>query len=524
MLAYGERTAPIEYSSRELHPASPRAWRFGVMADTQWGLDNGRNPNSVAVDFINQINERFIAKKVKFVIQVGDLTNNGTPLALDTRATYAQALYNAGIGFYPVRGNHEPSARAAAEFARIFPQTRDGQNNLTPTDAFVHTRDDALTHPVAKTGGAFRVGTDFSSPSPRLAGLSYSFIYDDSRFVLIDQFSSADGQSNPTAGQLTWIDEVLGARPAGSPAFVFGHKGLIQPQHADGLFGADPSQNPASQDHFITSLVSHGVGIYVSGHDHIHNRSLFSTSDGHSASIEVLTCASDSSKFYRPVAPSNDDRYDVPAFGHRRETPLVQERERVGFYVFTVDGPRVTADYFSAAPFPYLSFSKRETFGYALNGRAFVIPRGGSYTVVQDSLAGTQARILAGENQGNQRDRSGRVFSKIVHTGWAEPSASISPVLSLWMTAKEFGSDETDTFVLAMSTESAAEGPPFLAMRDESGQWVNAVSANHGGQARPSDGPWQATASLGSHGFDPVTHTAWAVVNHAGEFAVVRPR
>jgi hypothetical protein len=31
-------------------------------------------------------------KKVKFVVAVGDVTDNGSVLALDTRATFAQAL------------------------------------------------------------------------------------------------------------------------------------------------------------------------------------------------------------------------------------------------------------------------------------------------------------------------------------------------------------------------------------------------------------------------------------------------
>ena len=525
-LAHGAHAAgPAEVPSRSLHPTSPRAWSFGVMADTQWGVDNGKNPNSVAVDFINQINARFIAKGVKFVIQVGDLTSNGTRRALDTRATYAQALYNAGIGFYPLRGNHEPSAKAAAEFQRIFPQTGDGRHNLTPPDAMITTRDDAATRPVAKTGEAFTVGRDFSSPSPRLAGLSYSFSYRDTRFVLIDQFFSADGQRNPTAHQLSWIDDVLGARPAGGQAFVFGHKGLIQPQHRDGLFGADPAEDAASQDRFITSLVRHGVHLYVSGHDHIHNRSLFSTSDGKTARIGVLTCASDSSKFYRPERPSNDDEYDVPAFGHRRETPIVQERERVGFYVFTVDDPRVTIDYFSAEPAPQLSFSKRETFGYALGGKEFVIPQGASYSIVQDRRGGVQARILAGENRGSQRDGAHRPLAKTVHTGWTEPDASLSPVLSLWMTTSRLGSDQTDTYVLAMTYPALAgddSSSVALGMRDESGGWVNAVAVNHTGQTRAVDGPWQPGYSVGTYGVDPTTHTAWAVIDHDGEFAVVR--
>ena len=88
--------------------ASSSAWSFGVLADTQWiTKDDGFDPNSVAVEIIEQINKQFIKQKVKFVVQVGDLCDKGTTEGLCTRALYAQSLYNAGIGFYPLRGNHE---------------------------------------------------------------------------------------------------------------------------------------------------------------------------------------------------------------------------------------------------------------------------------------------------------------------------------------------------------------------------------------------------------------------------------
>ena len=103
-------------------PTAWEAWSFGIMGDTQWQKDDGKNPNSVAVDIINQVNQAMIAHGVKFVIAVGDITDNGSKIALDTRATYAQTLYNAGIGFYPLRGNHEATSAAAAEFRRIFPR------------------------------------------------------------------------------------------------------------------------------------------------------------------------------------------------------------------------------------------------------------------------------------------------------------------------------------------------------------------------------------------------------------------
>ena len=69
---------------------------------------DGDNPNSVAVSIINELNKEFIKQGVKFVIQVGDLTDNGRDEGIQTRAARpAKALYDAGIGFFPMRGNHE---------------------------------------------------------------------------------------------------------------------------------------------------------------------------------------------------------------------------------------------------------------------------------------------------------------------------------------------------------------------------------------------------------------------------------
>src|SRR5215470_5978426 len=56
--------------------SSAQSWKFGVMADTQWGgTDDGRNPGSCAVDIVKALNKQFIAKKVKFVVACGDLVD-----------------------------------------------------------------------------------------------------------------------------------------------------------------------------------------------------------------------------------------------------------------------------------------------------------------------------------------------------------------------------------------------------------------------------------------------------------------
>ena len=84
------------------------AWKFGVIADTQWDVaDDGKNPNTVAANIIKQVDSQFIAAGVKLVVAVGDMVDTGSQVNDYTRALYAQDLYNAGIGFYPTRGNHE---------------------------------------------------------------------------------------------------------------------------------------------------------------------------------------------------------------------------------------------------------------------------------------------------------------------------------------------------------------------------------------------------------------------------------
>ena len=70
--------------------ASAAPWSFGVLSDTQWpNSPDNKNPNSVAVNVINYVNQEFINYGVKFVVAVGDVTDNGSILALDTRATFA---------------------------------------------------------------------------------------------------------------------------------------------------------------------------------------------------------------------------------------------------------------------------------------------------------------------------------------------------------------------------------------------------------------------------------------------------
>jgi len=579
-------------------PVLARPWSFGVMSDTQWTENrdlDGKNPNTVAVEIINQLNRQFIHHGVKFVIQVGDLTDRGNAAstkvcrvpvspcpsdpasfytttnlqALDTRAIFAQSLYNAGIGFFPVRGNHEDLQDTAVEFTRIFPQTLGGQQNASPSNVFTIPNPDAATQPFpARVGSPFYLGTYVGSPSINgLAGLSYAFDYGNVRFVLLDQFTRTDGTGKGNANnnildQLPWAEAMLASKPTRGHAFVFAHKNLIGEQHTDTLFGANPASNLQGQETFFSSLAGHGVRYFMSGHDHVHQRSLIASPNA-APKVQEIICASDSSKFYIPlgnelyqqtlptptVTVNNDLNYNTPANGvynGPRETSIAQELYKVGYYVVTVDGPRVTVDYYSAdntgavfspeagelliSTTPVLEFTRKERFGYSLNGKEFEIGQGGSYTAVQDSYQDTKARILDGVNRSQAEDGSYRPLTKLVSTGWTRADEEIlaSEILSLWG-MEDLGKRQTDEYVLAVTYDHGrvrprglGHGEFGLASRDRHGEWVNAVDLNSGGTNKFVLGPWQPGYPLGTYGVDPSSHTAWAVLNHAGDFAVGR--
>jgi hypothetical protein len=537
-------------------PWPHRPWSFGVMSDTQWTCATdpaSQNPNAVAVSIINQLNQQFIQKRVKFVIQVGDLTENGNDADIEVRATAAQALYNAGIGFFPMRGNHETYASPGngygiAAVQANFPQTR-GQMH---------------------TFGA----THFSSPtdvSPYLDGMSYSFDYNNARFVILDDWVTPDKGPvvNPTgypygwsiADQQEWISGRLKKTPRRpAHAFVFSHQNLMGENHQDCLFTGFTDANPDMQNAFFKCLKQNDVRYYISGHDHVHQRSLVASPDG-LWKVQELICASNSSKFYTPKTLTDPKWYGQKI----RETSVSQELYTVGYYIVTLDGPRVTVDYYaddhgnwksdanypngSSLPdtnrTPTFNFVKKETWSYNLNGQEFAAPQGGDYTVVKDSFLRTSAQILAGTNMSTAKDYTNRPYTQIVDTGWtskidhnlrreilsligwkAKDDDSLrSDILSLTGMAKEIGKFETSVYVLSMSYEQGrtwqlGNGDFGLATPDAEGNWVKAVSMNTGGTAKFVVGPYNSTYGLGTYGVDPSTKTAWAVINHNGEFAV----
>lgn len=513
-----------------LGAAQAEPWTFGIMADTQWTTnDAANNPNTVALGIMNQILPQFVNKKVKFVIQLGDLTDNGSTAGLDVWATAAQQLYTAGIGFYPARGNHEPSLAAANRFISNFPQTQ-GQG--------------------ANVAGA----TGHRSPTTPagLGGLTYAFEYQNATFIAIDQFVRTNGTgttaNSAVLDQVDWISQTLATKPANTHAFLFAHKPLIGQNHVDNLLGANPSSNPTERNKLIKAMAANGARYFLGGHDHMFSRTIVKSPDG-TASIRNIIHSSDSYKFYIPTIPSNDQTYNA---SNRVETPVSQELFTVGYYIAKVDGPRLTVTHYASdngcggslgsgkdcdlKATPVLNFFKRETYGYSLNGQSFVIQPGATFTSITDNSptgagwVGTRFAIVDGTNATSKTFYDGRVAVQDVSTGWSGRSEADaantqgfkSDVLSLWGMHNAVGSEQGDTVTVSLSYEDT-RGPVIVKGKffDET-NWAAAVNGNYGGTAKFIVGPWKAGYGLGTYGVDPATKTAWAVVNRGGEFVAAK--
>lgn len=515
-------------------PAVAEPWSFGVISDTQWQTSDDRADKGVAAEIIDDVNQHFIAAGVRFVVAVGDVTNNGgsRPDELDIRAKHNAALAAAGIRFFPVRGNHESTLAAAKQFGIAFP-------NLPGTPGF-------------QPGDGYG---DASSPDlPGLAGLSYAFSYRDATLVLIDQFTQDDGSEKgrgyPLTEQLPWLRQTLeSSHAAGRHGFVFAHKNLLGQNHKDTLFGSpsgkdDPGDKEPERraliTEFIQALADHGARYYLCGHDHIYHRAVVEAPDpAVDATVQQIIAGSCSHKFYNPHPPYS-----------AHEHPLAQQRNEVGYLIITVDGPRVTARYYSAPTglpigrggssmktwAPGATYTLQDTFGYSANGREFLLQKGDSLRAVTDQVAagngfvGTALALLDGVATGcgttlDDSAESRRQTASLVTTGWAAPTEGMaSDILTLRGLQQELGSSTTEPFTVSLSYQpNRVPGQVAICSPNADGRWVNTVDLNAGGKSKQVAGVYAAGAPLGSWGVDPTTKTAWAVVDHGGEFAVMAP-
>lgn len=147
---------------------------------------------------------------------------------------------------------------------------------------------------------------------------------------------------------------------------------------------------------------------------------------------------------------------------------------------------------------------------------------------------GTQADLMAGSNgSGSSLDMAmaWRTFDSAETAAFPALTNPLSDVVQL----TGMGTGETDPFVLQMSYNSSLVQPyhdgMFLAWLSPTDGWTNAVEGNIGSGASAvagATGSWDSIVDagelasyLGSWGIDSTGGTAWAVLNHNSQFAIM---
>jgi len=270
--------------------------RFIVAGDSR-GPFGGTPTNE---EILAEIADATVAENADFILFPGDLVwGYGSMGSLETQLTewlsIMQPVYDAGIGVYPCRGNHE-----------------------IPQDDFIGTAWNSIfTGPYAlPTNGPEREG-----------GLTYSFAMENIFVVALDQYS--EGIETHKVNQ-TWLDEQFAANTL-PHVFVFGH----EPAFAIGT-QTSLDLNPEERNTFWESIAAEGGRTYFHTHDHLYAHARIDDGDENPYN--------DVHQF--DVATITDSFYDAPKYNgdNAPYTPvdIFHQVETFGYVVVDVDGPHVS--------------------------------------------------------------------------------------------------------------------------------------------------------------------------------------
>jgi hypothetical protein len=207
-------------------------WRFVVTGDSR-GNDNGVNTG-----ILSEIATAIVGENVRFVLFTGDLVSGSTnPATLQSQLTTwvstMQPVYDAGIGVYPVRGNHDDDSKTAWD--NVF-------------------------------------SGDYALPGngpPGEENITFSFSYGNAFVAGLDQYGSHRHRVNQT-----WLDSQFTTNTL-PHVFVFGHEPAYEVNHTDCL-----NDYPTNRDVFWDSIGAEGGRTYFAGHDHFFDHAYALDSSG----------------------------------------------------------------------------------------------------------------------------------------------------------------------------------------------------------------------------------------------------
>ncbi len=218
-------------------------WSFLVICDSRsTGTDDN---NGVNTPILAEIANEIVAHNVDFVLFPGDLVNGAVDQTVmqsqfTTWRDTMQIVYDANIGVYSVRGNHDM-----------------GNPSATTAWKNVFTGDYALPN---------------NGPTGEI-GLTYSLSHKNAFIVGLDEYIT--GQYHRV--NQTWLNAQLAANTK-PHIFVFGHAPAFKADHSGCL-----DDYPTQRNAFWASLKNAGCRTYFCGHDHFYDHAVVDDGDGDSS-------------------------------------------------------------------------------------------------------------------------------------------------------------------------------------------------------------------------------------------------
>ena len=208
-------------------PAAAEPWSFLVYGDSR-GV--GLLANQVNTTILAELARATTNEQAVFVLVPGDLVYSGAAAAFSLWIDTMAPVYDAGIGVYPVMGNHDANA-------------------------------------VAAWVAAYGAGLPDNGPAGE-EDRTYYVVHDNVLVLALDSYvqSSRVNQS--------WIDGVLASNTM-PHVFAFAHQPAFKVDHSDTL-----DDYPADRNTFWNSLAESGARLYFAGHDHFYDHCRLDDGDG----------------------------------------------------------------------------------------------------------------------------------------------------------------------------------------------------------------------------------------------------
>ncbi len=305
LLGLSPAMLPKVIARAEAQPTASKAsvWKFAMISDTHDA--NMQSTQTGVTAYLPPIISYIVNEHPDFVLQTGDLITGAQTLPTSPAykqfdmqyATYKKVtapLAQANIPLYVIRGNHDF-----------------GLHNGEPALAQAYMADIAITMP--------------QNGPPAAKGLSYSFMHNNAKFIMIDQFVNT--ASGIVTLPMDWIKSELQNNQGAHHIFVMGHSPVYSPDTTSSSKVAQFNlfDQPSLQSQFWQLLTDNHVTAYISGHEHLYFRGRVNGIP--QIVIGDLGCVSN----YNPATVDSRLTNVFPT------TAVPSTQDRPGYIIFTVD-------------------------------------------------------------------------------------------------------------------------------------------------------------------------------------------